>query len=138
MVRVNLISPKSLSDQHLIAEYDEILMLVSHARKHTLIREAPERYCLGKGHINFFKDKLKYLKKRHEELKKEMRKRGFKASKTVSLKNFPKEMLNAWKPCSKDKEIIRKRIAWKLRKKPKFYRYYSKHRELKFFIKLLG
>ena len=134
MVRVNLVRPSSLSDQHLIAEYDEILMLLAYARKYPSPEAIPKSYCLGKGHIKFFKNKLLYLKKRHEGLKKEMRKRGFKASKTISLKGFPKEMLNDWKPSAKDKEIIKKRIEWKLRKKPKFYRYYGEHKGLKFFL----
>lgn len=138
MVRINLISPKSLSDQHLIAEYDEILMLVAHARKYPLFRGVPEKYCLGEGHINFFKNKLKYLKKRHELIKKEMRKRGFKASKSVILKGLPKKLLNDWKPCRKDKYIIRRRLAGKLRKKPRLYRYHGEHKNLNFFIKLLG
>ena len=78
MVRVNLISPKLLSDQHLIAEYNEILMLLGYVRKYPKLVGIPKDYCLGKGHILFFKDKLGYLKERHELLKKEMRIRGFK------------------------------------------------------------
>ncbi|MBW2992799.1 pyrimidine dimer DNA glycosylase/endonuclease V, partial [Candidatus Woesearchaeota archaeon] len=111
MVRVNIINPKRLADQHLIAEYNEILMLIAHARKHPKLNDIPSDYCLGKGHIRFFKNKLLYLKKRHELLKKEMRKRGFKAEKTVKL-NFNKELLNDWKPKKEDKACIKKRLIW--------------------------
>jgi hypothetical protein len=51
------------------------------------------------------------------------------------LKGFPRGMIKDWKPSPKDKKIIRQRISWKLRKKPKFYRYYGKHKDLKFFLK---
>ena len=73
MVRVNLIHPKSLADQHLIAEYDEILMLLGYVRRYPKKENIPEKYTLGKGHIKFFKDKLLYLKKRHELIKEEMK-----------------------------------------------------------------
>ncbi len=75
MVRINLLNPKNLSDQHLIAEYLEIMMLAGYARKHPSLDGIPERYCLGKGHIKFFKNKLKYLEKRHGLIKKEMLRR---------------------------------------------------------------
>ena len=74
MVRVNLIPPRKLADQHLIAEYNEILMLLGYVRKYPMTEEIPKNYCLGKGHIKFFKNKLLYLKKRHENLKNEMKK----------------------------------------------------------------
>ena len=34
MVRVNIINPNKLADQHLIAEYNEILMLLGYVRKY--------------------------------------------------------------------------------------------------------
>ncbi len=94
MVRINLINPEKLSDQHLIAEYDEILMLLGYVKKYPTLEEIPERYCLGKGHIKFFKNKLKYLKKRHELIKKEMVKRGFTTNITIHLTEFDKKLVN--------------------------------------------
>ena len=76
MVRINLINPKKLADQHLVAEHNEILMLLGYVRKHPMCLNIPETYCLGRGHIKFFKNKLLYLKKRHELIKKEMIKRA--------------------------------------------------------------
>jgi len=136
MVRINLINPKFLSDQHLIAEYDEILMLFAHARKYPSLNDAPPSYCLGKGHIKFFKNKLLYLKKRHELIKKEMKKRGFRADKTIKL-NFKKELLNGWKPGKKDILCIKKRLRYKLKLKPHYYRYYRKKKHVRFFLGLL-
>ena len=53
MVRINIIEPRKLADQHLIAEYNEILMLFGYVRKHPRRENIPERYLLGPGHIKF-------------------------------------------------------------------------------------
>lgn len=139
MVRVNIINPKSLSDQHLIAEYDEILMLLGYVKRYPNIKEneIPKKYCLNKGHMKFFKNKLLYLKKRHELIKKEMKCRNFKTNITINLRGFDKALLNDWMPNNNDKEIIKKRIIEKLNKKPEYYRYYGKHESLSFFVKLI-
>lgn len=137
MVRINLISPGKLADQHLIAEYNEILKFFGYVRKHPHIKFMPEKYVLGKGHISFFKNKLLYLKKRHELLKKEMLKRGFKPKKTISLSRFPKELKNDWKPNNRDKEIIKKRLIQKLNLKPNYYCYYRKKRPKQELIRLI-
>ncbi len=137
MVRVNLIPPKNLSDQHLIAEYNEILMLLGYVKKHPKLGEIPKKYALGKGHIIFFKNKLKYLKKRHEQIKKEMKKRGFKAEKTVSIGRFSKEMQKDWRPSQKDKEIIKKRLIERVKLKPELHKYYRKKKPKSFLIGLI-
>lgn len=137
MVRVNVINPKYLADQHLVAEYYEIIMLVSYVRKHPCLEGIPPRYCLGTGHIKFFKNKLNYLKKRHEEIKKEMKRRGFAARMTLNLKGLGKAHKNDWKACKRDEAVIKKRIKWKIGLKPLFYRYYGKREGKKFLTELL-
>jgi deoxyribonuclease (pyrimidine dimer) len=137
MVRINLINPKKLADQHLIAEYNEILMLLGYVRKYPLEKDIPKEYCLGKGHIKFFKDKLLYLKKRHEILKKEMKKRGFIPTKTINPSEFSRSLRNDWDPSSKDFVIIKKRLREKICLKPDYYRYKRKKRSKKFFLDLL-
>jgi deoxyribonuclease (pyrimidine dimer) len=144
MVRINLINPKCLTDQHLIAEYDEILMLLGYVEKYPKIKiikgksEIPEKYTLNKGHMKFFKDKLIYIKNRHELLKKEMLKRRFKPNKTINLNRYSKNLRNDWKPEKDDYEVITRRIMWKINKKPKYYRYYGKYKGKKFLIELLS
>jgi deoxyribonuclease (pyrimidine dimer) len=138
MVRVNLINQKFLADQHLIAEYNEILMLLGYVRKNPNALNIPKKYCLGKGHILFFKNKLKYLKKRHELIKKEMIKRGFNPTKTVNLSEFSKKLANDWNPKKKDKDLIKKRLIEKIRTKPTFYRYYGEKRSVAFFVRLIN
>jgi deoxyribonuclease (pyrimidine dimer) len=137
MVRINLIDPKKLADQHLIAEYNEILMLIGHIKKFPIIYEIPQKYSLGKGHITFFKNKIKYLKERHELIKKEMRKRGFKTNKKILLSQFKKEQKQDWRAKKKDLEIIKKRLIQKIRLKPNYYRYYSEKKGKVFLIDLL-
>lgn len=137
MVRVNIISPSKLADQHLIAEYDEILMLFGYVRRFPKKEGIPAQYCLGTGHIRFFKDKLLYLKKRHELLKEEMRKRNFKPSRTINVTDYPKELRNDWRPTKKDESIIIARLTEKLNNKSGWYRYYGENKDAAFFIRLL-
>ncbi|MDD4877968.1 MAG: pyrimidine dimer DNA glycosylase/endonuclease V [Candidatus Nanoarchaeia archaeon] len=136
MVRVNIISPKLLSDQHLLAEHLEIIMLISYARKNPPA-EIPARYCLGKGHIIFFKNKIRYLQKRHLEIQKEMKNRGFKPKAKLDLKGVSRKLLNDWIPVAGDEDVIKKRILWKIRNKPSYYRYYGEKKPLSFFDALL-
>lgn len=137
MVRVNLINPKKLADQHLIAEYSEMLVLASYIKKYPKIEKLPKKYCLGKGHMIFFKDKLIYLKNRHELIKKEMKKRGFKAIKKINLNHFKKDNKGNWHPKKADFKIIKKRLIQKLKLKPGYYRYCGSHKTAIFFIRLL-
>ena len=137
MVRINLINPIKLADQHLIAEYNEILMLLGYVRKYPKVKDIPEKYTLGKGHIKFFKNKLKYIKNRHELLKKEMRKRRFATNITINLDEFNQSLVNDWQPNKDDKKIIRKRLIEKFNLKPDYYKYYKETKNKKFFIELL-
>ena len=137
MVRINLLPPKNLADQHLIAEYAEILMLVEYIRNYPELAGIPAKFCLGTGHQKFFKNKLKYLKKRHEQIRKEMKKRGFNPTKTVNLSKIPRFLIKDWRPNKKDKEIIKKRLRQKISLKPEFYRYYGKKKTKSFLIRLI-
>lgn len=137
MVRVNLIDPRALADQHLIAEYNEILMLFGHVRRHPVRGAIPPTYRLGPGHILFFTDKLRYLAKRHERLKKEMRRRGFSPTKRIDLDEYPANLRNDWRPRPEDYAVIKERLAWKLRQKPGWYRYEGEPRPVAFFLTTL-
>jgi deoxyribonuclease (pyrimidine dimer) len=139
MVRINIIHPKFLADQHLIAEYNETLMLLGYVRRHPKLElsKMPKRYKLGKGHILFFKDKLKYLNKRFKIIKEEMKNRRFSGEIVIGLDAFNKNLINDWKPTSSDKEIIKKRLIEKINLKPYYYRYYKEKKPKEFFIKLI-
>jgi deoxyribonuclease (pyrimidine dimer) len=137
MVRINLINPGKLADQHIIAEYNEILMLLGYVRRYPEPKNIPEKYTLGKGHIKFFKNKLQYLKNRHELLKIEMKKRGFATNITINLSEFNVKLINDWKPNNKDKKIIKKRLIEKFNLKPNYYKYYGINKPKEYFIELL-
>jgi len=139
MVRINLINPKFLADQHLIAEYNETLMLLGYVKKYPEfeVSKMSKNYKLGPGHILFFKNKLKYLQKRFEFIKKEMKKRGFSGNIKINLKKFDKKLVNDWKPKSKDKEIIKERLVYKINLKPDYYRYYKTKKSKEFFINII-
>ena len=130
MTRINLISPKELTDQHLIAEYREITMVPA-ALKRTInskaglqLNQIPKEFTLNKGHVKFFYNKGLYLQKRYNQLIKEMKKRGFNPNPN---RKFPKEIFlpnlyNDWNPSLKDKKIIIKRIDEKIKMKPNWYK----------------
>jgi len=141
MSRVNVgINPKYLADQHLIAEHVEITMITGGLRKHNYQIKSllPQMFCLGTGHINFFKNKILYLQKRLNNVKAEMAARGFNTSCNINLNEFPKELCNDWQPDLRDSNIIRERISWKLRT-GKNYRYMrQKINDIENFIKLIN
>ncbi len=117
MARVNSgVSPEHLSDQHLVAESVEITMIVGSLRlnRYEVKGEIPKRYTLGKGHINFFKDKLVYLQKRLNEVNSEMLRRGFKPGTKLDLDEFPDKYKNDWIPNLEDTIQLRNRIADRL------------------------
>ena len=131
MTRINLLNPQDLMDQHLIAEYREILMVGGSLRR-TLVSKVgyqetkvPKRFTLNKGHVYFFYNKGKYLHKRYKALIQEMKSRGFKPDskrvfdKTIFVDN---NLYNDWMPMIEDYKIIRQRIDERISAKPDWYR----------------
>jgi len=117
MARVNVgLQPKYLTDQHLVAESVEITMITGGLRlhKYAIKGEIPKSFPMGKGHINFFKNKLVYLNKRLNEVNKEMLRRGFKPGTSIDLNEFPKNLHNDWMPTMVDSMPLRVRVADRL------------------------
>ena len=126
MVRINLIEPKYLSDQHLRAEHVEILMLLSHCKKYNETTVIPDKFTLGKGHINFFKDKLIYIFNRLLEVRHEMRERDFNINTEFpQFEPYKIEQFKSWQPQDDDLAIIKDRIIERIAKKPQWYKYYG-------------
>jgi len=132
MTRINIIDPKELADQHLVAEYREIFMVGSalqrslkspkwNETKETL----PKDYTLNKGHIKFFFNKGEYLHDRYLDLIEEMKMRGMKPdpSRVFKREQWPDELYKNWKPNDKDLKIIKIRLQEKIDMKPDWYRY---------------
>ena len=87
MTRINAhIPPAKLCDQHLVAEYREILrtnaLAIKRARKEgkSMLKNIQQTFTLGGGHVTFFYDKLKYIHLRFDSLRSEMINRGMNAT----------------------------------------------------------
>jgi deoxyribonuclease (pyrimidine dimer) len=71
MTRINLVDPAVLTNAHLMAEYRELPRIFTAVAKDPIRAQAiqkPQHYCLGKGHVIFFYDKLHWLIKRYNSL----------------------------------------------------------------------
>ena len=132
MTRINLVNPKELTDQHLVAEYREIFMVGSSLQRSMksknwlkTIESIPKEFTLNRGHVSFFYDKGKYLDNRYSLLIKEMKRRGMNPDPKRKFKKsqWPKYLYNDWKPNNNDIKIIRQRIDEKIKLKPDWYRY---------------
>jgi len=132
MTRINLVNPRELSDQHLVAEYREIFMVGSSLQRSIKSKNwlktknnIPVEFTLNKGHVTFFYNKGMYLDKRYSLLVKEMKRRGMNPDPKRKFKKsqWPKYLYKDWKPKNKDLKIIRKRIEEKINLKPDWYRY---------------
>lgn len=138
MSRVNSgVEPKYLSDQHLIAESVEIIMIVGTLKKDKwfIKGSVPDKFCLGKGHINFFKPKILYLKDRLTEVNLEMKNRGFNPGTSINLLEYecPQGRIFGkayWEPSFQDTCLVRQRIVERLKSPMKakegFHKYYGK------------
>jgi len=132
LTRINIIPVEELTDQHLMAEYREIFMIGSSLQrslnsKNWDIKRIPKNFTLNKGHVLFFYDKGKYLFKRYDEIREELKKRNFKLDDHRHFKTsqFPIEYFNDWKPTVEDQKIIRQRIEERILQKPEWYRHYG-------------
>jgi len=79
MTRINAnINPADLIDQHLIAEYREIIRIPNTILKKGFNsnREYPKEFRLGPGHVLYFYDKIKFLHIRFLNIKTEMDRRN--------------------------------------------------------------
>lgn len=117
MTRINVsIPPKELTNKHLIAEHRELKRIPNVvARGRYNLKNVPEKFTLGKGHVSFFYNKLGYLKERYMSLYEECRARGFNVQCYVtSWDGVPPELMNDYTPTAEDERIIRERIAERL------------------------
>jgi len=122
MTRINVVPPKELTRQHLVAEYRELprvfkLAEAWYKRNHPNYYKLPKDYTLGTGHVKFFYTRLGYLKSRFAALVNEMESRGyspnFKETPNVSV---PLSMWKDWTPTSEAISINKARILERLSK----------------------
>lgn len=134
MTRINAnIKPAQLIDQHLIAEYREIIRIPNAYHKNpqtylNSIKRAPKSFVLGTGHVLYFYDKLEYLHQRFLLLKQEMVIREIVNNIDDSMfLNLPDNLYN----CITDNdelnnasELVKQRIVERIttmKNKPKYY-----------------
>lgn len=132
-MRVNLVDPKLLTDQHLMAEYRESFMLpgsmprwFANQSLEDMVNKVPKEFTLGKGHMLFFLDKGLYMSKRYTLLIAELKRRQFTLDPDRS--SYP---LDVHAPCLRSDyspsefaiREIKARIRSRILEKPSWYRY---------------
>ena len=131
MTRVNLIPVEDLMDQHLVAEYRELVMVPA-SLKRTLasknglnLKKISKQYTLNTGHVTFFYDKGKFLSDRYQLLIAEMKKRKMNPDPN---RIFPIDVFvsnNLYKdytPNAVEIAINKARIDERISRKPAWYR----------------
>lgn len=102
MTRINCVPPSLLTDQQLRGEYTEMPRMTSYLKKSYATGRPiaiPIMYKMSTGHVKFFYDKGLYLKKRYNELKDEMRRRGMNPKANWSLSLFEHYgLMGDWTP----------------------------------------
>lgn len=94
MTRINVVPVEELTDNFILAEYFELprvyILVEKHMRKNHAVMnmDIPPTYRLGKGHVLFFYDKLKYLVRRSGQLWQEGTKRGLKLQQDPSTEGY--------------------------------------------------
>lgn len=124
MTRINLVPVKELSDQHLIAEYHELPRVI---KQNIDIRDAPEVYCLGKGHMKWAKLFSASTVRRYYDLYNEMVYRGFNPKfhwqGLFNIWTGQDITINLYYPSKADIELSRKRLIEKYNLKPNYYKW---------------
>jgi hypothetical protein len=119
MTRINVgVKPIELTQKHLMAEHREIKRIPNCITKGRYnLKGQPEIFTLGTGHVKFFYDKLKYLKRRYEALYRECRLRGINVQYYGDAWNdVPPELMGDYNPTPRDRQIILQRIKERLDK----------------------
>ena len=136
MTRINSdIDPKQLMDQHLMAEYRELPMVIASLKRslttqseREILKKIPPRFTLNKGHVLFFYNKLTFLKDRYVRLVDELINRGYNLdhTRTLDFNNIPATFFNNWTATPTDNAVLEQRIREKIAMKPTWYKYYGK------------
>lgn len=123
MTRINIIDPRDLCDQHLLAEHRELTRIPNDIvkREGNVPLSKEKAYLLGQGHVTFFRDKLLFLKNRYDALHEECLKRGFNVSYRwpEDAINFPK-LWNDYDVTDQDIALNQERINERMPGNPRF------------------
>lgn len=89
-----MVPVEELTDNFIMAEYYELprvyILVENHIRKsqNVAAMPIPPAYCLGKGHVTFFYNKIKYLVRRSGQLWQEGTKRGLNLQQDPSTEGY--------------------------------------------------
>jgi hypothetical protein len=128
MTRVNVVPPKELCNQHLMAEYREMPRLLKNLKSSLNRKSSPfsmseisNEYILGSGHVKFFFDKFQFLYIRHKIITKELLLRNY----NLSMPNLSdvflevdKKWFNNYEPDANALRLNRERIKIRMPKNP--------------------
>ena len=131
MTRINVIDPTQLTDQHLMAEYRELPMVMGALRRSLVAKNgmpAPgPHYTLNSGHVKFFYNKGGWLKRRYAALVIELTERGYQLDpdRKADFNVFHDNGLDGhWTPDLAALQINAARIRERIEAKPSWYRYH--------------
>ena len=97
----------------LLAEFREITRIPNAIKsgRANLNAPIPERFCLGKGHVTFFYDKIGYLAHRYAALYLESVSRGYNVQdKMEAFHNVDADQFGFWFPDDQDRAITVARL----------------------------
>lgn len=133
MTRINSnISPKRLTDQHLLAEHREIKRICDMYSKRLesgKFDDIPEKFTLNTGHVKFFLNKGMFTHSRYLDLFKECTERGFNVQSYEWNWNeywAIDEHLKDWQATDEDNQLIIDRITQRINESNQVPRYYGK------------
>lgn len=144
MTRINAhIKPKDLLDQHLLAEYREIVRIpnvvksnLSNAYDKSKI--APKSFKLSTGHVIYFYDKIKFLHRRFLALKQELDYRGIENNMTDEMFwNIPSDLYNDLAECDVANDLVAHRIIERATSM-KSLKYYKKEISLTEYLTIIN
>jgi deoxyribonuclease (pyrimidine dimer) len=116
MTRINLDYPvEKLTTKHLIAEHREIKRIPNQVVSGRVKVKHIDKFCLGKGHVHFFTDRLGYLLKRYKQVYQECLYRGFNVQDySGAWVGVPPELMNDYQSTAEDRKLIEDRIRERL------------------------
>jgi deoxyribonuclease (pyrimidine dimer) len=117
MTRINIGIPvKDLTRQHLLAEHRELVRIPNTIKSgKAVVKDIPDQFTLGKGHVKFFYTRLKYLHDRYNQLHRECVERGYNVTDFSSaFTDLPDELYNDYLPTEGDTALVKQRIEERL------------------------
>ena len=126
MTRINAgYNPKRLTDKHLLAEHREIKRIPNMVRSgKAKLDNIPSTFTMGKGHVKFFYNKLKWLFNKYNNIYLECKRRGFNVTPYYDAWSPENEVeielihrnFNNWVVTKEAKKHIEERINERLNK----------------------